>query len=44
MKPKTYNYIGQTQKCVGYIADDVRTEKMPEEWGIMIFEGKDENL
>ena len=22
IKPKTYNYIGQSQKCVGYMADD----------------------
>ena len=33
IKPKTYNYIGQSQKCVGYIADDFKTKKMPQEWG-----------
>ena len=31
IKPKTYNYIGQSQKCIGYIADDFKTKKMPEE-------------
>ena len=40
IKPKTYNYIGQSQKCVGYIADDFKTKKMPEEWDNIIFEGK----
>ena len=44
IKPKTYNYIGQSQKCVGYIADDFKTKKMPEEWDIIIFEGKDDYL
>ena len=44
IKPKTYNYIGQSQKCVGYIADDFKTKKMPEEWGNIIFEGKDDYL
>ena len=44
IKPKTYNYIGQTQKCVGYIADDFKTKKMPEEWDNIIFEGKDDYL
>ena len=44
IKPKTYNYIGQTQKCVGYIADDFRTKKVPEEWDNIVFEGKDEYL
>ena len=28
IKPKTYNYIGQSQKCVGYLADDFKTKKM----------------
>ena len=37
IKPKTYNYIGQSQKCVGYIADDFKTKKMPEEWDNIIF-------
>ena len=23
IKPKTYNYMGQSQKCVGYMADDL---------------------
>ena len=44
IKPKTYNYIGQTQKCVGYIADDFWTKKMPEEWDNIVFEGKDDYL
>ena len=44
IKPKTYNYIGQSQKCVGYIADDFKTKKMPEEWGNVVFEGKDDYL
>ena len=44
IKPKTYNYIGQSQQCVGYIADDFKTKKMPEEWGNIIFEGKDDYL
>ena len=44
IKPKTYNYIGQTQKCVGYIADDFKTKKMPQEWDNIIFEGKDDYL
>ena len=44
IKPKTYNYIGQSQKCVGYIADDFKTKKMPEEWDNIIFEGKDDYL
>ena len=44
IKPKTYNYIGQTQKCVGYIADDFNTKKVPEEWDNIIFNGKDEYL
>ena len=44
IKPKTYNYIGQSQKCVGYIANDFKTKKMPEEWGNVVFEGKDDYL
>ena len=44
IKPKTYNYIGQSQKCVGYIADDFKTKKMPSEWDNIIFEGKDSYL
>ena len=44
IKPKTYNYIGQTQNCVGYIADDFKTKKMPEEWDNIVFEGKDDYL
>ena len=44
IKPKTYNYIGKTQKCVGYIADDFKTKKMPQEWDNIIFEGKDDYL
>ena len=44
IKPKTYNYIGQSKKCVGYIADDFKTKKMPEEWDNIIFEGKDDYL
>ena len=44
IKPKTYNYIGQSQKCVGYIADDFKTKKMPEEWDNIVFEGKDDYL
>ena len=44
IKPKTYSYIGQTQKCVGYIADDFNTKKVPEEWDNIIFNGKDEYL
>ena len=44
IKPKTYNYIGQSQKCVGYLADDFKTKKMPEEWDNIIFEGKDDYL
>ena len=44
MKPKTYNYTGQSQKCVGYIADDFKTKKMPSEWDNIIFEGKDNYL
>ena len=44
IKPKTYNYIGQSQKCVGYIADDFKTKKMPEEWDNIIYEGKDDYL
>ena len=44
IKPKTYNYIGQSQKCVGYIADDFKTKKMPGEWDNIIFEGKDDYL
>ena len=44
IKPKTYNYIGQSQKCVGYIADDFKTKKMPEEWGNVVSEGKDDYL
>ena len=37
IKPRTYNYIGQSQKCVGDIADDFKTKKMPEEWDNIIF-------
>ena len=44
IKPKTYNYIGQSKKCVGYIADDFKTKKMPEEWDNIVFEGKDDYL
>ena len=44
IKPKTYNYIGQSQKCIGYIADDFKTKKMPEEWDNVVFEGKDDYL
>ena len=44
IKPKTYNYIGQSQKCVGYIADDFKTKKMREEWGNVVFEGKDDYI
>ena len=44
IKPKTYNYIGQSQKCVGYIANDFEAKKMPEEWDNIIFEGKDDYL
>ena len=44
IKPKTYNYIGQSQKCLGYIADDFKTKKMPQEWDNIIFEGKDDYL
>ena len=44
IKPKTYNYIGQTQTCVGYIADDFKTKKMPSEWDNIVFEGKDSYL
>ena len=44
IKPKTYNYIGRSQKCVGYIADDFKTKKMPEEWGNVVFEGKDDYI
>ena len=44
IKPKTYNYKGQSQKCVGYIADDFKTKKMPQEWDNIIFEGKDDYL
>ena len=40
IKPKTYNYIGQSQKCVGYIADDFKTKKMPEEWDNIILKVK----
>ena len=41
IKPKTYNFIGNDKKCVGYIADDFKTKKMPEEWDNIIFESKD---
>ena len=44
IKPKTYNYIGQSHNCVGYIADDFKTKKMPEEWDNIIFEGRDNYL
>ena len=44
IKPKTYNYIGQSQQCLGYIADDFKTKKMPQEWDNIIFEGKDDYL
>ena len=44
IKPETYNYIGQSQKCVGYIVDDFKTKKMPQEWGNIISEGKDDYL
>ena len=35
---------GATIPCVGYIADDFKTKKMPQEWGNIIFEGKDDYL
>ena len=44
IKPKTYNYTGQSQKCVGYLADDFKTKKMPEEWDNVVFHGKDDYL
>ena len=44
MKPQTYNYIRQSKKCVGYIADDCKIKKMPEEWGNVFFEGKGDYL
>ena len=38
IKPKTYNYKGHDRKCVGYIADDFLTKKLPDEWGNIIYE------
>ena len=44
IEPKTYNYRGQSQKCVGYIAVDFKPKKMPKEWDNIVFEGKDDYL
>ena len=44
IKPKTYNYKGHDRKCVGYIADDFLTKKLPDEWGNIIYECEDDYL
>ena len=41
IKPKTYNHIGKTRKCIGYIADDFKSKKMPDEWDNIVFDGDD---
>ena len=44
IKPKTYNYKGNDRKCVGYVADDFLTKKMPDEWDNTIYKSEDDYL
>ena len=44
IKPKTYNYKGNDRKCVGYVADDFLTKKMPDEWDNIIYKSEDDYL
>ena len=37
IKPKTYNYKGKDRKCIGYIADDFKESKMPDEWNNILY-------
>ena len=43
--PKTYKYIDKEKygdrSCVGVVANDFLTDKLPKEWGNLIIEGKD---
>ena len=42
IKPKTYNYKGNDRKCVGYVADDFLTKKIPDEWDNIVYKSEDD--
>ena len=44
IKPKSYIKKDTKQKCIGFIANDFKTDKMPDEWDNIIMKGKDEYL
>ena len=44
IKPKSYIKQDTKQKCIGFIANDFKTDKMPDEWDNIIMEGKDDYL
>ena len=44
IKPKTYNYKGNDRRCVGYVADDFLTKKLPDEWDNIIYKSEDDDL
>ena len=44
IKPKTYNYKGNDRKCVGYVADDFLTKKIPDEWDNIVYKSEDDYL
>ena len=45
IKPKTYKFIDKEKygdrPCVGFVANDFLTDKMPSEWGNVVKEGRD---
>ena len=45
IKPKTYKFIDKEKygdrSCVGMVANDFLTDKMPSEWGNIVKEGRD---
>ena len=44
IKPKTYIKKDTKRKCIGFIANDFKTDKMPDEWDNIIMKGKDDYL
>ena len=44
IKPKSYITKDTKRKCIGFIANDFKTEKMPDAWGNIIMKGKDDYL
>ena len=41
IKPKSYIKKDTKRKCIGFIANDFKTDKMPDEWDNIIIDGKD---